>query len=212
MGHRRIAADANRRFLKRGLVPLEWSSVYRILKRNGFYQRTRKPRREIPRPPEPRQRFAMDFTEKAAPWGRVYALQLIDEFNSEVYALDAYRHPTAWAVKRSLGPFVRQFADSGAVIRCDHGRQFIDESVQMFCARYGIALDYVPPPKRGFIERNNRSVKEECLNIHVLQDPRQVQALLDAHRWKFNHRRPMTALSGRTPVEFRRSFWNEGKR
>lgn len=189
------------------MAPLEWSSVYRILLRAGLYRRARRPRRGIPRPPEPRQRFSMDFLEKATPWGRVHVLQLIDEFNSEIYALDVYRRQSAWAVKRSLGPLVRRWADAGAVIRCDHGKPFVDEGVRQFCARYGVALDYVPPPLRGFIERNNRAAKEECLNLHVLQGPRQVQALLDQHRWRFNHRRPQMALGGRTPVEFRRYFW-----
>jgi putative transposase len=154
----------------------------------------------------------MDYTEKAAPWGRVHALQLIDEFNSEIHALEAHRRQSAWAVKRALGPFVRRFADSGAVIRCDHGKPFVDEGVQQFCARYGIVLDYVPPPKRGFIERNNRAVKEECLNLRFLRDPRQVQALLDRYRWQFNHRRSQPSLCGKTPAEFRRSFLDDGKR
>ena len=91
-------------------------------------------------------------------------------------------------------------------IRCDNGPELLSQVFVEWCKKHGIAIRYIQPGKpnqNAFIERFNRTYREEVLNTYLFEDLDQVRET--THWWliDYNERRPHDALSGLPPSMFR---------
>ncbi len=92
------------------------------------------------------------------------------------------------------------------VVRSDNGPEFLGEAFTGWLKANGVALRYIQPGKpnqNAFIERFNRTFREEVLDQHLftrLDDVREA-----AHWWMidYNEERPHDSLGGLAPVEYR---------
>lgn len=92
------------------------------------------------------------------------------------------------------------------VLRSDNGPEFLGEALNQRAKLSGVALRYIQPGKpnqNAFIERFNRTFREEVLDQHLfarLEDVREA-----AHWWMIdcNEIRPHDSLSGMSPAEYR---------
>lgn len=214
MGCRRVALEFNRENDEdRRNATISKSTAHRVMKTLGLYEKPPKREHEhLLRPPEPFKSFAMDFKEKVvAGGGRMHIFDMIDEFDNAIVVLDAHRYADASSVITSLDRFVRLLKRSDDVtIRSDNGREFQNEILKMFCMKNGITLDFVMkgcPWKNAFVERNIRTVTEECLNIHWLGGVADTQKVLTDYKHRFNRRENM-GLGYKTPLQKLGDFYS----
>ena len=67
--------------------------------------------------------------------------------------------------------------------------------------------------QNGYIERFNRTFRENILDAYLFEDINQVQSLTDEWMQDYNYNRPHEALGGVTPAYFKNSkMWRYGKR
>lgn len=92
------------------------------------------------------------------------------------------------------------------VVRSDNGPEFLGEAFTSWLKGNGVAIQYIQPGKpnqNAFVERFNRTFREEVLDQHLfarLDDVREA-----THWWMidYNEERPHDSLGGLTPAEYR---------
>ncbi len=90
-------------------------------------------------------------------------------------------------------------------ITVDHGTEFQSRALEDWAYRRGVQLDFIRPGKpveNAFIESFNRRLRDECLNVHQFASLAEAQAIIEAWRMDYNHRRPHSSLGHLTPNEF----------
>ena len=161
-------------------------------------------------PPEPFMEFTMDFTEKVIAGGEhAYIFDLIDKYDNEKIILDVHKTQDADAVISSL----EKFGHRGVTITVDNGKEFKNHDVLDHCSKHDITLDFVnkgSPWENAFIERDIRTLHEECLNLVWINNISEIQPLLDDFKNKSN-RRPNMAFDYMSPLEKLAEFFNRKK-
>ena len=90
-------------------------------------------------------------------------------------------------------------------IRVDNGPEFTSIHFQDWCEQNDIKIRYIQPGKpvqNSFIERFNRSYREEILNAYLFSSLEQVNILTEEWIEHYNNKRPHEALGDQTPIEF----------
>ena len=91
-------------------------------------------------------------------------------------------------------------------IRCDNGPEFTSQVFVDWCHRMAITLRYIQPGKpnqNAYIERFNRTYREEVLNSYLFEDLDDVREITCDWLLSYNERRPHDALGGLPPALFR---------
>ena len=139
-------------------------------------------------------------------WGVLYGarrfrtLNVRDEGNREGLAIEVGTSIPAPRVVRVLDQLA---ALSGCpqALRLDNGPELMAQVVVDWCDRHGmVRLDIQPgtPVQHAFIERFNRTYREEILDASLFVSTPEVQQLSDAWLITYNEHRPHDAL-GRVP-------------
>jgi putative transposase len=87
------------------------------------------------------------------------------------------------------------------------GPEFLGEVFVTRCKANGIAIDYIEPGKpnqNAYIERFNRSLRNELLDLYLFRNHQQVRELTSRWRKQYNEHRPHDALGGIPPVVYAR--------
>ena len=179
--------------------------VYRALRLN-LPRRTR--RRVPPRfrqalvaPGRLNEIWALDFMHDALYGGRRFRiLNVLDEGNREGLAVEVGTSIPATRVVRVLSQLVALYGRPMA-LRLDNGPELTAQVFTEWCQQRGIGLQYIQPGKpvqNAFIERFNRTYREEVLNAYLFHSTAEAQQLSDAWLVDYNERRPHDAL-GRVP-------------
>jgi putative transposase len=145
--------------------------------------------------------WALDFMSDALYRGRKFrTLNVIDEGNREGLAVDAaYSIPSARVV-RILDELVAMNGKPEA-LRMDNGPEFIAEALTRWCEEQGIAMRFIQPGKpdqNAYIERFNRSYRQEVLDAYLFSSIEEVRAITDEWLEDYNTERPHDSL-GRVP-------------
>jgi putative transposase len=184
--------------------------VYRMMKLN--LRRTAKrrlPKRErvplyVPRLPD--SVWSADFMADALICGRRFRLfNVVDDFNREALHIEA---DTSITSERLVRVFERLQKERGLprVLRTDNGPEFLGEAFISWSKQAGMAIQYIQPGKpnqNAFIERFNRTLRDELLDAHLftrLDDVREA-----AYWWmlEYNEERPHDSLGGIPPLQYR---------
>jgi putative transposase len=91
-------------------------------------------------------------------------------------------------------------------IRMDNGPELLAEEFVAWCERHGIERRYIQPGKpdqNAYIERFNRTYREEVLNAYVFEDLDQVRRISAEWLQVYNEERPHEALGSMPPARFR---------
>lgn len=128
-----------------------------------------------------------------------------DDFNREVVHIEIDTSITSQRLVR-LFEQIRQERTLPQMLRVDNGPEFLGEAFVQWAKAHRMAIQYIQPGKpnqNAYIERFNRTYREEVLDVHLfarLEDVREAT-------WRFmidyNEHRPHDALGGMTPAEFR---------
>lgn len=157
-------------------------------------------------PEHPDRVWSADFMCDTLMCGRNFrTFNIADDFNREAIHIEIDTSITSVRLVRVFEQ-IRQERALPQVLRTDNGPEFLGEAFVQWAKRHGIAIQYIQPGKpnqNAFIERFNRTYREEVLDRHLfvrLEDVREAT-------WRFlidyNEDRPHDALNGLTPIEYR---------
>ncbi|MCG7979826.1 MAG: integrase core domain-containing protein, partial [Candidatus Thiodiazotropha endolucinida] len=88
------------------------------------------------------------------------------------------------------------------LLRVDNGPEFLSGILVEWCQANGVFIDYIEPGKpnqNAFIERFNRSLRNELLDLYLFRSLEQVRQLVAEWRSQYNEHRPHDSLGGLPP-------------
>lgn len=186
--------------------------VYRVYRALGLNQvrwtKKRVPTREVVplnAPPQLNTTWAMDFMGDSLYNGRSYRLlNVLDEGNREALAIEVDFSLPSTRVVAVLDDLVAQHG-APRQLRGDNGPKFIADAVRTWCEARGITLAYIEPGKpnqNAYIERFNRSFREEVLDAWVFTTLAEVRAVGEEWRNGYNTERSHESLGNVPPLTF----------
>jgi len=154
----------------------------------------------------PNQVWSLDFMSDTLYSGRrIRVLNVLDEGTRE--ALDIVIDTSLPAVRLvRVMERLKEWRGLPGAIRCDNGPEFTSLGFVEWCGSNGIELLYIQPGKpnqNAFIERFNRTFREEVLNAYLFEGLEQAQNIANDWIRGYNEQRPHESLGGLPPSLFR---------
>jgi len=156
-------------------------------------------------PAMPNQVWSLDFMHDSLYVGRRFrTLNVLDEGVREGLYIEIDTSLSAERVVRVMER-LQSWRGLPKAIRCDNGPELTSHTFSDWCRQHDIELRYIQPGKpnqNAFIERFNRTYREEVLNAYLFEDLDQVREV--THQWliTYNEQRPHDALGGMPPALF----------
>lgn len=195
--------------------PWNRKRVLRVYRKLNLKKR-KKPKKRLKRsqpesliqPLYPNISWSMDFMSDTLSDGRkVRTLNIIDDYNRECLAIECGLSIPSTRVTRILDWLI-EVHGKPMQIRTDNGPEFTSTDYGTWCKRQFIKANYIQPGKpsqNGYIERFNRTYREDVLDAWIFESVNQLQVLSDSWKEKYNHGHPHQSLRGMTPIGFKYS-------
>ena len=135
---------------------------------------------------------------------KVRSLNIIDDFNREILQVSIDTSLPSARVISKLEELI-EWRGKPEKIRVDNGPEFIAEKLKNWCENQNIELHFIQPGKptqNSFVERFNRTYRDEILNMYVFKSLNQVRELTDHWIREYNEERPHESLGNLTPWEY----------
>lgn len=150
--------------------------------------------------------WALDFMRDTMYDGRPFrTLNVIDEGNREALRIEVGTSIPAGRVVRVLDQLLEVYGKPEA-IRLDNGPELTASLFTDWAEQHGVKLMFIQPGKpnqNAFIERFNRSFRDEVLNAYLFNSISEVQEAVDAWITDYNEYRPHESLGSVPPAVFR---------
>jgi putative transposase len=200
---------------------IKWNHkrVRRVYKKLGMVHR-RKIKRRIPNPEKKvllqpirsNLTWSIDFMEDRLENGRkIRILNILDDYNREALAIEIdYSFPSYKVVK--MLKRVIEWRGKPEEIRTDNGPEFIAKDLEVFCENSEIThvrIQKGKPTQNGFVERFNRTYREDVLDLNIFENINQVREKTEEFFEDYNHRHPHNSLNNMSPIEFMKSKNNK---
>jgi putative transposase len=182
-----------------------YTQMYLNLRR--MYRQRLPSRIKVPliQPLHPNMNWSMDFMSDGLLGGRTFrAFNIIDDYNREALNITLDTSITSQRVIRQLEELIG-WRGKPEQIRVDNGPEFLAQVLQEWCERHGITLIFIQkgkPTQNAYVERFNRTYRQEVLNAYAFESLTQARAITQAWMWIYNNERPHTALGNLPPVVF----------
>ena len=189
--------------------------VYRQLKLN-LPRRTRKRLIRAERHPlgvetRANRLWSIDFMSDVLYAGRRFrTFNVLDEGVREVLAIEIDTSIPSERVVRVLEQ-LKAWRGLPHAIRCDNGPELTAQTLVDWCHAHAIQLRYIQPGKpnqNAYIERFNRTYRNEVLDAHLFDDLDQVREITAEWSIKYNEKRPHDSLGNLPPSDYRRAVEN----
>lgn len=186
--------------------------VHRIYCELGLNIRI-KPRKRIPKGEaksllqtiRPNLCWSMDFMSDALLNGRKFRMfNVIDDYNREALMVEPSYSLPANKVTQLLD-LIASERGYPEMIRVDNGTEFTSGVFKDWAKSHDILVHYIQPGKpaqNGFIERFNRTFREEVLDMNWFIQLKEVKEISRKWRFIYNQERPHESLAGLAPVVF----------
>lgn len=188
--------------------------VYRIycglklnLRRKG---KKRLPSREpepLSVPAQANDCWSMDFMSDSLYSGKSFrTFNVIDDYNRESLAIEVDSSLPAERIIRVLDR-VAEYRGYPKRLRQDNGPEFISHKLELWAEFHGIKLDFIKPGKptqNAFIERFNRTYRNEVLDCYLFNSLTEVREITDSWMVEYNYDRPHESLNDLPPKEYER--------
>lgn len=149
--------------------------------------------------------WAMDFMGDTLYDGRKYRVfNVLDEGNRECLAIEVDWSLPSVRITDVLDQLMLMHGKP-LRLRCDNGPEFIADTLREWCDQHGILLQFIQPGKpnqNAYIERFNRSFREEILDAWVFVSLAEVRELSEAWRVMYNTERPHQSLGDAPPATY----------
>lgn len=200
---------------------LEWNHkrVKRIYKKLGMSRR-KKMKRRIPNPEKkallqpiaPNIIWSMDFMHDVLDNGRKFrTLNIIEDYNREALEVQVDYSFSAEKVVRAIERII-ECKGKPQEIRSDNGTEFIAKTFEGFCENSGIKhirIQKGKPMQNGFIERFNRTYREDVLDANIFENLSQVREITERWMTDYNEKHPHSSLANMSPNEFLKTKANK---
>jgi putative transposase len=149
--------------------------------------------------------WSVDFMTDALMSGKRFrTFNVLDDFNREILAIEV---DTSLPAVRAIRVLERLAAWRGypAKLRMDNGPELISVAMADWAEENGVELKFIQPGKptqNSYVERFNRTYREEVLDFYVFSRLSEVREITDRWLKEYNEERPHEALGHLTPVEF----------
>ncbi len=186
--------------------------IDRIYRQLGLNQPRRTKRRVPTRPaipvfvPEaPSEVWSADFMSDALYRGtRFRTFNIIDDFNREVLAIEV---DTSLRAERVIRVLDRLKADRELphMIRVDNGPEFLSQQLREWGKANRVLIYHIQPGRptqNAFIERFNRTYRNEVLNLYLFRSLEQVREITAEWIAVYNEQRPHVSLQGAAPCMY----------
>lgn len=158
---------------------------------------------------QPNKSYSMDFMSDALSSGRkLRVLNIMDDCTRESLAAYADFSIPAQKVVMVLDDIVAE-RGSPLQIRVDNGPEFLSNVFTSWCSKKNIEVKYIQPGKpmqNGYIERLNRTFREDILDAYQFETLEQVRMLSDEWQYNYNHLHPHKSLKRKTPAATYHAF------
>lgn len=193
---------------------IKWNHkrVRRVYRKLGMARR-RIMKRRIPNPEKkmllqpvaPNLTWNMDFMEDRLENGRRFrTLNIMDEYNREALAIEVdYSFPAYRVVK--MIKRILEWRGKPDEIRSDNGTEFIAKDLEVFCENSGVKHVRIlkgKPSQNGYIERFNRTYREDVLDMNIFENIHQVREKTEEFLEDYNYHHPHDSLGKMSPIEF----------
>ena len=207
-----------KRIRKEGLV---WNHkrVKRVYKKLGMSRR-KKAKRRIPNPQkrallQPIRKnltWSMDFMHDSLENGRKFrSLNIIDDYNREALAVEINYSFSSEEVVRTLENII-ELRGKPMEIRTDNGTEFLAKAFKGFCQNSSIehiTIQKGKPNQNGYIERFNRTFREDVLDANIFTTLNQVREIKEEWMDDYNNAHPHASLGDMSPNEFEKRYNRE---
>lgn len=197
----------------RGLgYPWNHKCIYRIYRQLGL-NHPRRTKRRLPTrasipvfvPEAPNEVWSADFMSDALYHGpRFRTLNIIDDFNREVLAIEVDTSLKAVRVIRVLER-LKANRELPHMLRVDNGPEFLAQSLHEWGKVNRVLIYHIQPGRptqNAFIERFNRTYRNEVLNLYLFRSLEQVREITAQWMIIYNEQRPHASLQGVAPCTY----------
>lgn len=105
----------------------------------------------------------------------------------------------------TVGARLKEARGLPQVLRTNNCSEFLGDALIDWCKTHGITISYIEPGKPNqnvFIERFNRSLRNELLDLYLFRNLQQVRELANQWRAQYNEQRPHDSLGGLPPIVY----------
>lgn len=149
--------------------------------------------------------WSLDFMSDSLSNGRaIRTLNIIDDYNREALWIEVDTSLPAERVVRVLENIMLWRA-TPKQIRMDNGPELISQRLESWAKEQQIELIHIQPGKpaqNAYIERFNRTFREDVLDAYLFDDLEEVRAITESWLEDYNTIRPHEALQGLTPRQY----------
>ncbi len=202
-------------FLRRQGYTWNHKRVYRVWKAEQLHLRITPKRPGIKRvyqellpPDEINEGWAMDFvsdwTVDMITKEQVRIINIMDEKSRRALWTEAYRSISASTLIDVLDQ-VLEYRGRPRYIRCDNGPEFISQKLAQWAEDNKIELKFIQPGKpsqNGLIERLNKTLRVECLNLHWFKNLEVLNQSIQTWSVDYNTERPHENLKRQSPLDY----------
>ncbi len=94
----------------------------------------------------------------------------------------------------------------GFKVRVDNGPEFTSAEFVQWAHQHGVYIDYTQPGcpyQNAYIERFNRTYRQEVLDLYLFTSLKQVQHITEHWTTIYNTERPHDSLNDMTPIDYK---------
>ena len=151
------------------------------------------------------QCWSIDFMSDSLFCGRPFrTFNVVDDFNREALAIEVDLNLPAPRIIRVLER-ICAWRGYPSKIRADNGPELVSIAMATWAEEHDIELEFIQPGKptqNSYVERFNRTYRDEILNMYVFKTLTEVQQITEGWLTEYNEERPHDSLQDLTPSEF----------
>ena len=135
--------------------------------------------------------------------GKSVFLNIIDDFNRQALCIDVDFSHSGLSVSRALERLIAEYGKP-MQLRCDNGPEFVSCVLQDYCKERNIEIKYIQPGKPtqdAYIERFNRSYREDVLDAYLVMEIEDLQDLSWKWQEDYNRNHPHQSLNNQSPIK-----------
>lgn len=175
------------------------------LKRRGKRRLPDRVKAPLVTPARPNEVWSADFMADALWSGRRFrTFNVIDDFNREVLRIEIDTHLPARRIVRALDELV-ELRGTPAALRMDNGPELISDELEKWARRHGVERRFIQPGRpmqNGFVERFNRTYREEVLDCYVFETLGEVRQMTTDWVTRYNEIRRHESLGNLSPRQY----------
>ena len=183
--------------------------IYRALrlniKRRGKRRLPARVKAPLVVPARPNEVWSADFMADALWSGRRFrTFNVLDDFNREALRIEVDTSLPARRIVRALDELI-ELRGKPATLRVDNGPELISDELAKWGRRHRVELRFIQPGRpmqNGFVERFNRTYREEVLDCYVFETLGEVRQMTAEWITRYNEIRRHESLGNLSPRQY----------